>query len=208
MSSDLPSSGTSAAAVPSDAIESPAAAIERPAIERSRAKELLVRIATERQLLLVVLIGALIAVMTILEPTTFTRGPNAAVVLLDTAQTGILACGMMVLMIPGMFDLSIGGILAFSGIIAGMAAKYAGLPPILAFLIGCGWGVLLGAVNGVLVTRFKINALIATLATLLDLPRRCSSWSPAPASPTSATATRCSARRRSSASTRRSGSWR
>ncbi len=81
------------------------------------------RIATERQLLLIVLIVALIAVMTILKPTTFPRAENAAVVLLDTAQTGILACGMMVLMISGMFDLSIGGNLAFSGIMAGLAAR-------------------------------------------------------------------------------------
>ena len=77
------------------------------------------RIATERQLLLIVLIVVLIGGMTILEPTTFPRPANAAVVLLDTAQTGILACGMMLLMISGMFDLSIGGILAFSGIMAG-----------------------------------------------------------------------------------------
>jgi ribose/xylose/arabinose/galactoside ABC-type transport system permease subunit len=127
---------------------------------------LIVRIATERQLLLIVLIIVLIAGMTILEPTTFPRAANAAVVLLDTAQTGILACGMMLLMISGMFDLSIGGILAFSGIMAGLAVKQLGFPPILAFLVGCAWGTLLGVVNGVLVTRFKINALIATLATL------------------------------------------
>ena len=112
------------------------------------------------------LIVTLIALMTILEPTTFPRAENAAVVLLDTAQTGILACGMMVLLIAGMFDLSIGGNLAFSGIMAGLAAKHLGLPPVLAFLVGCGWGVLLGALNGVLVTKFRINALIATLATL------------------------------------------
>jgi len=134
--------------------------------DRSHKKSLLVLIATERQLLLIVLIIALIAGMAILEPDTFPRPANAAVVLLDTAQTGILACGMMVLMISGMFDLSIGGILAFSGIMAALAAKELGFPPIPAFLVGCVWGVLLGGVNGVLVTRFKINALIATLATL------------------------------------------
>ncbi len=39
-------------------------------------------------------------------------------------------------MIGGMFDLSIGGILAFSGIIAGLAAKDMGLPPLVAFLVG------------------------------------------------------------------------
>jgi ribose/xylose/arabinose/galactoside ABC-type transport system permease subunit len=159
MSSDIPHSGSSAAVAPS-------APIESPAIERSRAKDLLVRIATDRQLLLIMLIAVLVAAMTVLEPTTFPRAANAAVILLDTAQTGILACGMMVLLISGMFDLSIGGILAFSGIMAGLAAKNLALPPIVAFLIGCGWGLLLGVINGVLVTRFKINALIATLATL------------------------------------------
>jgi ribose transport system permease protein len=160
MSTDLPPSGGSSAAV---AYGEP---LGSPAAERPRGRGLLVRIATERQLLLIVLIVALVALMTILEPATFPRTANAAVVLLDTAQTGILACGMMVLLISGMFDLSIGGILGFSGIMAGLAAKNLGLPPIVAFLIGCGWGVLLGAANGVLVTKFRINALIATLATL------------------------------------------
>jgi hypothetical protein len=104
--------------------------------------------------------------MTFLRPDAFPRPANAAVVLLDTAQTGILACGMMLLTISGVFDLSIGGILAFSGILAGMAAKDFGMPPLIAFLIGCAWGGFLGAINGVLVTRLRINALIATLATL------------------------------------------
>lgn len=133
---------------------------------RSRSRTWLDRVATNRPLLLIVLIALLIVVMTILRPDTFARPANAAVILLDTAQTGILACGMMVLMIAGMFDLSIGGNLAFSGIVAGMAAKYFGVPPLLAFGLGCLWGAILGAVNGLLVTRFKINALIATLATL------------------------------------------
>jgi ribose transport system permease protein len=154
LSDTVPRSGVA----PGDPTEAPA--------ERARGKALLVRIATERQLLLIVLIVTLILVMTIIEPTTFPRPANAGVVLLDTAQTGILACGMMLLMIAGMFDLSIGGILAFSGIMAGLAAKNFGLPPVAAFGVGCLWGILLGAVNGTLVTRFRINALIATLATL------------------------------------------
>jgi len=132
----------------------------------SGVKAFLARIATDRPLLLILLIAALVIGMTAFRPSTFLTTGNAAVVLLDTAQTGILACGMMVLMISGMFDLSIGGILAFSGIIAGLTVKYLGWPPIPAFLAGCVWGALLGIINGTLVTRFKINALIATLATL------------------------------------------
>jgi ribose transport system permease protein len=132
----------------------------------SSVRAFLARIATDRPLLLIILIAALIIGMTAFRPTTFLTTGNAAVVLLDTAQTGILACGMMVLMIGGMFDLSVGGILAFSGIMAGLAVKQLGWPPIPAFLVGCVWGALLGVINGTLVTRFKINALIATLATL------------------------------------------
>ena len=135
-------------------------------MQSTRARTLLVRVATDRRQLLVLLILGLLVVMAFAEPATFLRPANAAVVLLDTAQTGILACGMMVLMVAGMFDLSVGGILGFSGIVAGLAVKELGFGPVPAFLAGCAWGGLLGAINGVLVTRFRINALIATLATL------------------------------------------
>ncbi len=133
---------------------------------QGNSQRILARIATDRPLLLVGVIVFLVVGMTIFRPDTFPTTGNAAVVLLDTAQTGILACGMMVLMISGMFDLSIGGILAFSGIIAALTAKNLGWPPVPAFLAGCIWGMFLGAINGTLVTKFKINALIATLATL------------------------------------------
>ena len=151
MSSETPPSGSSAAVAYGEPVGS-------PAVERPRGRGLLIRIATDRELLLIVLIVTLIGLMAILEPTTFPRPANAAVILLDTAQTGILACGMMILLISGMFDLSIGGILGFSGIMAGLVAKNLGLPPIVAFLVGCGWGMLLGAVNGVLETTRRLAA--------------------------------------------------
>lgn len=158
MSSNVSSSNAAAPAVAGGSPEVPGA----PA---ARSRSLLVLIATERQFLLIFLIIALIVLMVALAPTTFPRPANAAVVLLDTAQTGILACGMMVLLIAGMFDLSIGSILAFSGIVAGLAVKELGMSPLPAFLAGCIWGAILGSVNGILVTKFRINALIATLAT-------------------------------------------
>lgn len=130
------------------------------------AKAFFYKILTDRPRLLIVMILILVVVMAILESKTFPTPGNAGVVLLDTAVTGILACGMMMLMIAGMFDLSIGGIVAFSGIIAGMAAKFYGFPPILALGAGILFGTLLGALNGIIVARFKINALIATLATV------------------------------------------
>jgi ribose/xylose/arabinose/galactoside ABC-type transport system permease subunit len=133
---------------------------------RATIERVLVRVALDRPLLLIALIVAIALIMAVFEPDKFLTPANAGVVLLDTAQTGILACGMMLLLIAGQFDLSIGGILAFSGIVAGLIVKGTDLPPIVAFLAACAFGALLGAVNGTLVTRFRINALIATLATL------------------------------------------
>src|SRR5262245_56657830 len=133
---------------------------------RATIERVLVRVAVDRPLLLIALLIAIALIMAVLEPDKFLTTANASVVLLDTAQTGILACGMMLLLIAGQFDLSIGGILAFSGIIAGLIVKGTDLPPIVAFLVACAFGAMLGAINGTLVTRFRINALIATLATL------------------------------------------
>jgi len=144
----------------------PSAGVEQQAGKRGGFGRLLYLMATDRPRLLVVMIALLIIIMAILQPTTFARPENAAVVLLDASQTTILACGMMLLMIAGQFDLSIGGILAFAGIVAGMAAKYWGFPPIGAFALACLFGMALGAINGLLVTAFNINALIATLATV------------------------------------------
>jgi ribose/xylose/arabinose/galactoside ABC-type transport system permease subunit len=132
----------------------------------SNLERILLRVALERPLLLIALIVLIALIMAVVEPESFLTTSNAAVVLLDTAQTGILACGMMLLLIAGQFDLSIGGILAFSGIVAGLLIKEAGLHPLLAFLGACAFGALLGALNGTIVTRFRINALIATLATV------------------------------------------
>jgi ribose transport system permease protein len=133
---------------------------------KSAVSALAYKMATDRPKLLIMMILLLVIVMSILEPVSFPTTGNLSVVLLDSSQTAILACGMMLLMISGMFDLSIGGILAFSGIIAGMAAKTWGMPPVVAFSAGCLFGMVLGAVNGFLVTKLRINALIATLATV------------------------------------------
>lgn len=119
-----------------------------------------------RQLLLVVLIAGLSAYMTIMYPISFPTGSNLSAVLLDAAQAGILVVGMTMLMIGGAFDLSIGGILALTGVVAGVLVKEAGVPVPIALLAGIGLGAFCGLVNGLIVTRLGINALIATLATV------------------------------------------
>jgi ribose transport system permease protein len=118
----------------------------------------------ERPLLLIALIAILSIFMSIFFPTAFPKGDNFAAVLLDTAQGGILAIGMMLMLVSGVFDLSVGSTLAFAGIVAGILVKDVGAPPLIAFAGGILTGTIIGAINGLVITRLRINAFITTLA--------------------------------------------
>jgi ribose transport system permease protein len=124
------------------------------------------RLADSRELTLFVLVVALAVVMSVVYPNNFPTAPNMRAVLLNLAPVGILVCGMMLLMIGGTFDLSVGSTLAFAGVWAGVVAGWWGWPAEVAVVIGILVGALCGLVNGLIVTRIGINALIATLGTL------------------------------------------
>ena len=124
------------------------------------------RFADSRELTLLILVAVLALGMSIVYPNNFPTGANLRAVLLNLAPVGILVCGMMLLMIAGSFDLSCGSTLALSGVWAGVVAGWWGWPAEIAILVGIGVGTLAGLINGLIVTRIGINALIATLGTL------------------------------------------
>lgn len=123
------------------------------------------RIMSDRVLLLIMMLALLCLFMTICYPVSFPKWDNISAVLLDTAQSGILTAGMMCLLIAGVFDISVGATLAFGGIIAGTMAKIWGFSPVVAILGGVLSGTLVGCVNGLIVTKIRVNAMITTLAT-------------------------------------------
>jgi len=123
-------------------------------------------IAGSRPLTLFILVATLCIVMSVAYPNNFPTQYNISAVLLNAAQNGILVTGMMLLMIAGTFDLSIGSTLALAGVWAGVSVGWWGWPPALGLLTGIGVGATAGLINGLIVTRIGINALIATLATL------------------------------------------
>lgn len=81
------------------------------------------------------------------------------------ATIGLIAIGMTVLLIARQIDLSVGSIFGLCGIIAVMLQPSLGVWP--AAAVGVLAGALLGAINGLLTVVFRINALVATLATML-----------------------------------------
>jgi ribose transport system permease protein len=124
------------------------------------------QLADSRELMLFVLIVLLAGSMAAVYPDNFPTRFNISAVLLNAAQNGILVAGMMLLMIAGSFDLSVGSTLALAGVWAGVAVGWWHLPAEAGFVIGLAIGLLAGLVNGLIVTRLGINALIATLATM------------------------------------------
>lgn len=88
--------------------------------------------------------------------------------LLDHAPLLVAACGMTLLILAGQIDVAIGAELAVCAVVAGLAAR-AGLPRPLWIAASLGTGALLGLLHGLLVTRLRIPALVATLATLAIL---------------------------------------
>lgn len=84
---------------------------------------------------------------------------------LNIAVLGIVSIGQTICILTADFDLSVGGAACFTGILAGFFFQKLGLPYlpafILAMLVACG----IGLVNGLLITKAKINAFITTMAT-------------------------------------------
>ena len=91
---------------------------------------------------------------------------NGLTILLQTSVIGLLGIGMTMVIITGGIDLSVGSVLALSGVVSALAVK-AGLPVVPA--MGCGIlaGAACGAFNGLVITRLRIPPFVATLGMML-----------------------------------------
>lgn len=85
------------------------------------------------------------------------------------AQLGILGIAAAMLMIGGEFDLSIGSMVAFAGMIFGVFTVNLGLPLIVAIPFTLAFAAAIGAVNGMIVIRTGLPSFIVTLAGLFIL---------------------------------------
>lgn len=78
---------------------------------------------------------------------------------------GIIAVGMMVLLITGVFDLSVGSVMCFGGLVTAIMLTNE-FSVIVSIAIGLASGVGVGLINGVLVELAGINPLISTIGTM------------------------------------------
>lgn len=86
-------------------------------------------------------------------------------ILVQCSIVGIIAVGMTFVIITAGIDLSVGSILAFSAIVAGMMLKN-GISIPLVILTALIIGLVIGYANGFFITKFNVPAFIVTLATM------------------------------------------
>lgn len=104
---------------------------------------------------------------TILSPQLFPNKLTYISIMSVAAELGIVSIGVTLLMIGGHFDLSVGAALGLSSYAAVLLMRDYATPPILAAPAAVIVGAGLGAVNGVLVVRFRIHSFVVTLGTML-----------------------------------------
>ena len=92
---------------------------------------------------------------------------NFVDILNDTAILSMVAIGQLIIIVTGGIDLSVGSSLALSGMSVALLNQYhPGIPIFVIILISIAIGLLLGSINGLLVSQAKIPPIITTLGTM------------------------------------------
>src|SRR5262245_53491078 len=148
-------------------VDTPAEHSVSEVVETSRTGQRFVRwSAWSRELALMAMTALIVVLFSILYPYSFRSSANLHAVLRNLAFEGILSLGMMMLMIGGMFDLSVGAMASLSGVVAGWLMKNAGWPVPAAIAGALAVAATGGTLNGVFVAKMRVNALITTLGTM------------------------------------------
>lgn len=113
----------------------------------------------------VLVFSALCLALVIMHPE-FLSPTNLTNVARQITMNAIIAAGMTLILLTGEIDLSVGSVVALTGVVVGLALQ-AGVPVPLAVAIGMLTGLVVGWFNGVAVTLFKIPFFITTLATMI-----------------------------------------
>ncbi|MEF9974998.1 MAG: ABC transporter permease, partial [Clostridia bacterium] len=114
---------------------------------------------------LVVALVLIIVVFQILTGGKYFTQANIVNILIAMSVVGLVTIGESFLLITGKVDLSPGSVAAFSGVLVALLLN-TGMNLFLAILIVVAVGLCIGLINAVLINRLKLEAFIATLATM------------------------------------------
>lgn len=130
-------------------------------LRRAAISSWLARVSSRNALLVVLVL--LVVTFTALLPDTFATTFNFRTILGEKSVVALLALAVFVPLSAGHYDLSVGSLLGLVHILAiGLQVKN-GFPWGLAVALSIAAGAVVGAINGLLITRFRVGSFIATL---------------------------------------------
>jgi ribose transport system permease protein len=109
------------------------------------------------------MLASLIFVVAVLAPSTFATTDNVVNILNQSALSAVIAMGLTFPLVTGEFDLSIGNTASLSGVAACSLIVDTQASTSVAFAVAIGIGAVIGLLNGLIVTKLNVNALVATL---------------------------------------------
>jgi ribose transport system permease protein len=124
------------------------------------------KIIEDRIYSLFTMIIVVIIIASLLFPQTFPTFENFRQLFLNLSIDTIVAVGMMILLISGSFDLSVGSVVAFAGCLTAYLMHFFNVPVPVAIGIGVLSSLAIGYVNGYLIAYQGINPMIQTLAMM------------------------------------------
>ena len=136
-----------------------------PAAEPTKGHHRLLRLAQIQNLSLLYVAAGIVVLFAVWIPDTFLVTTTWKAVLNEQTITALVALGLLVPLCAGAFDLSIGALVGLSGILVAWLMVNKGISPVPAILITLVAGLVVGAVNGLLVVVWKIDSFIATLGS-------------------------------------------
>lgn len=95
----------------------------------------------------------------------YVSGNNIRDIIEQATIYGLMGVGITGVIITGAIDLSVGSVLALVGVLVAKMAV-GGLHPLVILIVGILLGFIFGAINGLLVTRLKLQPFIATMGTM------------------------------------------
>lgn len=99
----------------------------------------------------------------------FMQTSNILAILQATSVNGILAVAATLVIITGGIDLSVGTLMTFTAVIAGVVLTYWGLSLPLGIIASILTGAIVGLISGTIIAKMKIPPFIATLGMMLIL---------------------------------------
>jgi ribose transport system permease protein len=151
------------AATIAHARESVDVAAQRPAPTPNRKRPAWLAALGVRRLSALYLWGLFVILFGIITPTTFLTSTTFRLVFSEGVVTCILALAFLVPLAAGVYDLSIGAVMSLALALSVYLNLHTGLPPALGALVAVLASAAVGAVNGFVVVRLRVNSFIATL---------------------------------------------